>query len=122
MYLKKIFKLLSFKHRNNDIKIIKNIEEIVLETFENELIQVFINIMNNAKDALDSCEEKLLFIDAYEDKEKIIIEIKDNAGGIQKRHIHRVFRLFYNQTQISRNRNRALYGQRDINAPYEWQY
>ena len=110
----KIFKLLSFKHRNNDIKIIKNIEEIVIETFENELIQVFINILNNAKDALENSEEKLLFIDAYEDKEKIIIEIKDNAGGIQKEHIHRVFEPYFTTKHKSQGTGVGLYMVKEI--------
>ena len=110
----KIFKLLSFKHRNNDIKIIKNIEEITLNTFENELIQVFINIMNNAKDALENCEEKLLFIDAYEDKNKIIIEIKDNAGGIQKEHIHRVFEPYFTTKHKSQGTGIGLYMVKEI--------
>ena len=110
----KIFKLLSFKHRNNDIKIIKNIEEITLNTYENELIQVFINIMNNAKDALENCEEKLLFIDAYEDKNKIIIEIKDNAGGIQKEHIHRVFEPYFTTKHKSQGTGIGLYMVKEI--------
>ena len=97
------------KHKNSDIKIIKNIEEITLNTFENELIQVFINILNNAKDALESCEEKLLFIDAYENKDKIVIEIKDNAGGIQKENIQRVFEPYFTTKYKSNGTGIGLY-------------
>jgi two-component system, NtrC family, sensor kinase len=110
----KIFKLLSLKHKNNDIKIIKNIEEITLNTFENELIQVFINILNNAKDALENSEDKLLFIDAYEDKEKIIIEIKDNAGGIQKENIQRVFEPYFTTKHKSQGTGVGLYMVKEI--------
>ncbi len=129
----KIFKLLSFKHRNNDIKIIKNIEDIDLKTFENELIQVFINIMNNAKDALENCEEKLLFIDAYENNQKVIIEIKDNAGGIQKENIQRVFEPYFTTKHKSQGTGVGLYMVKEIltrhmngnieveNAYYEYQ-
>lgn len=111
----KIFKLLSFKHRNNDIKIIKHIEEIHINTFENELIQVFINIMNNAKDALaTNTEEKLLFIDAYENNGKVIIEIKDNAGGIQKEYMHRIFEPYFTTKHKSQGTGIGLYMVKEI--------
>lgn len=110
----KIFKLLSFKHRNSDIRIIKNLEDIKLKTFENELIQVFINIMNNAKDALQTCEEKLLFIDAYENNQKIIIEIKDNAGGISKENINRIFEPYFTTKHKSQGTGIGLYMVKEI--------
>jgi signal transduction histidine kinase len=110
----KIFKLLSFKSKTNDIKIIKNIEEIAFNTFENELIQVFINILNNARDALEHTENKLLFIDAYEDNKKIIIEIKDNAGGINKEYIHRVFEPYFTTKHKAQGTGIGLYMVKEI--------
>ncbi|MFA7083517.1 MAG: cache domain-containing protein [Arcobacteraceae bacterium] len=110
----KIFKLLSFKQKNNDINIIKNIEEIHFETFENELIQAVINIINNAKDALEHCTNKLLFIDAYEDKNQVIIEIKDSAGGISKENLQRVFEPYFTTKHKSQGTGVGLYMVKEI--------
>lgn len=110
----KIFKLLSLKSKSNDIKIIKNIEDISLNTFENELIQVFINILNNSKDALEYTENKLLFIDAYEDNQKIVVEIKDNAGGINQEYIHRVFEPYFTTKHKAQGTGIGLYMVKEI--------
>lgn len=44
------------------------------------------NILNNSKDALiEKPNPRLIFINAYKNKNKIIIKIKDNAGGIDEK-------------------------------------
>ncbi|PKL30286.1 MAG: hypothetical protein CVV45_18305, partial [Spirochaetae bacterium HGW-Spirochaetae-10] len=53
--------------------------------YENELIQVIINLLNNARDELikiDSKDEKLIFINVLKNENNVVLEIKDNAGGI----------------------------------------
>jgi len=82
---------------------IKTIQEIdqKINSFgdPNQLIQAMINILNNAKDALSvasNLREKLVFIlTVKEDDEKIIITIKDNAGGIPRNIINKVFEPYF---------------------------
>ena len=65
------------------IDVIENIENVEIETFENELIQVIMNILTNAKDVLLSKGNdfrKLIFIEIYKENDKSIFSIKDNAG------------------------------------------
>jgi signal transduction histidine kinase len=93
----KTFNIFDPKIQNGKIKIIKNIEDIELNSFKSELIQVFINIMNNSKDALDdtSFEDKFIFIDVKMDFKNVIIELKDNAGGIDEQIIGKVFEPYF---------------------------
>ncbi|NQY93806.1 MAG: response regulator [Campylobacteraceae bacterium] len=76
--------LLDSQFRSCDIKIINKIKKISLVGYENDLIQVLMNILDNARDELinKKNQEKLLFLDLIENKNTIEILIKDNAGGV----------------------------------------
>ena len=108
----KSLKLLQANYKKNTISIIKNIEDCQIITYENELIQVLINIFNNAKDELVKIEDinkRYLFIDLYKDNENIIIEIKDNAGGIKKEILDRIFEPYFTTKHKSNGTGIGLY-------------
>lgn len=89
---------------NKDIQITYKIENIQVCGYETELIQVLINILNNSKDALEFLNEneKFIFIDIFREDNKAVIEIKDNAGGIEEEIIDKVFEPYFttkHQTQ-----------------------
>lgn len=97
-----IEKTLSILHSamiNNSINIICDLkEDKSIEGYENELIQSFINIINNAKDAVKENvknDEKLIFIDTKKEDSSLIITIKDNGGGISDNIIHRIFEPYF---------------------------
>jgi signal transduction histidine kinase len=76
------------------IEIIKEYDESIEVTqFRNELTQCLLNILNNAKDALEESEiqEKLVFIETKKDNNKTKIIIKDNAGGIPDSVLPHIF-------------------------------
>jgi PAS domain S-box-containing protein len=84
----------------NNIHIIQDIQEdIKIDGYENELTQCFINIFNNAKDALkeNTAPEdiRVIFISATTTNNKAIVKIKDNAGGIAKNIIPKVFEPYF---------------------------
>ena len=91
--------LVSAQFNSQNIEIIENIENIEINSYENELIQALINILNNAKDALKSKEpkldKKLIFIDIYKSKKELVIKIKDNAGGILDENINKIFNPYF---------------------------
>ena len=67
---------------NNDITIITDLkDDMDINGYENELIQSFINIIKNAKDAikehLKNNDEKLIFINTSKEKSSLIITIKE---------------------------------------------
>ncbi|MCK5110814.1 MAG: sensor histidine kinase [Arcobacteraceae bacterium] len=84
--------LLISKFKNRSIEIIKNIDDVEISGFRNELIQVFMNILNNARDELETKDYKrLIFVDIVKQNDTVIIMIKDNAGGIPKEVLPNIF-------------------------------
>lgn len=89
-------KLSRAKYDKKDIEYIMNVEDIKLYTFENELLQVLLNIISNAKEELVKKEHsKYVFINATQDDKHVLISIRDNAGGIDKYIINRVFEPYF---------------------------
>ena len=92
------FKLTLSQFKNNNIKIIECIDDKELYGSQNELQQTLINLLKNAKEALvkkESQEKRLLFIESYIENKKIVIKIKDNAGGIPADIIDKVFDSYF---------------------------
>ena len=84
--------------KKHKITVITNInEELKIISYPNELVQCYMNIFNNAKDAFkgSSFNEKYVFIEVIEDKNNILISFKDNAGGIPKDILPRIFEPYF---------------------------
>ncbi len=86
--------------KTNQVKVIKNFNSnSTISGLKNKLIQAFLNIITNAKDAfvLNKIDEenRYIFIDLHELNGMIIIEIKDNARGINEEIITRVFEPYF---------------------------
>ena len=67
--------------------------EEYFECFENELMQVLINIIKNADDVLANNDVENPTIHITIDGRKI--EIEDNAGGIDEEHIDKIFDPYF---------------------------
>lgn len=92
----KTLKLIESRLKNKSINIIQVNRNFTFETFESELIQVFINIINNSIDAFEDIKtEKYIFINALKNEKQIEIEIKDNAGGISSNIINKIFEPYF---------------------------
>ena len=79
---------------------------------ENEFKQVLMNILNNAKDILlekNIDKKKYIFIDIYLEEKNIYIEILDNAGGIDKNIIDKVFEPYFTTKHQSIGTGIGLY-------------
>ena len=96
----------------NQINLIRNIDDKVeILSIENELIQVLMNIFSNAKDALRPIinEEKYILINVYKENNNMIIQIKDNAGGIKDDIIDKVFEPYFTTKHKSKGTGIGLY-------------
>ena len=92
----KTLNLVNSQLKNKKIEIIKKIDNFKITTFENELIQVLVNILNNSRDALvEKQEEKFIQIVTYKDSQSGYIEILDNAGGISLDVIDKIFEPYF---------------------------
>ncbi len=115
--IKKTLNLLDVQFRNKDIKIIQELEEIKLKNYENQLIQVIINLLNNAKDEFERGNinhEKLILIKCYKEDSKVIIQIQDNAGGIPQEIITRVFEPYFTTKHQSQGTGIGLFMSNEI--------
>ncbi|RLA71413.1 MAG: hypothetical protein DRG24_05540 [Epsilonproteobacteria bacterium] len=76
---------------------IKCDELLHIQTFVNELVQVLINIINNAVDALkeSGVERKKIMIETEEKNQEVLLSISDNGGGISEEMIEKVFEPYY---------------------------
>ena len=94
--INKCLSLVSGTIKSSDITIVLELDnEIEIYGYPNELIQCYMNIFNNAKDALYDKKEKFIFIKSYLKNHQAIISIKDSAGGIPKDIITKIFEPYF---------------------------
>lgn len=121
--------LISSRYKNKGILIIKEINEVELFTYENELVQSLINIFNNAIDALDERDQKKKYIffetEYFNTCDETncnimdcsqrsnggftLIKIRDNAGGIPEDKINKIFEAYFTTKHQSRGTGIGLY-------------
>jgi len=95
---KKAYKILQATLENHNISLqIFVKEEINTYGYANEFSQVILNILSNAKDVLIEREIKQPKIEIHlnKDEKNIYCEIKDNAGGINEKYIHKIFEPYF---------------------------
>jgi len=83
---------------NKQIKVIKELEsKDSFETYPNEVKQVILNLVKNAEDAL--LEHKItnpeIKIKTYTKETSYILEVSDNAGGIDETIIDKIFDPYF---------------------------
>ena len=113
----KTHKLISSQFKNNDIQLVENIECIKVFGFPNELLQVLINIIKNAKDELIKLEKgkkRVLFIQTKVENNYAYIMIKDNAGGIPKNIMPRIFEAYFTTKKDDEGTGIGLYMSKQI--------
>ena len=84
--------------KKHHIKLILDIDNnIKVNGYENELIQCFINIFNNSKDALkeNTPNNRLISISASADTDNTIIKFSDNGQGIPEDILPKIFEPYF---------------------------
>jgi two-component system, NtrC family, sensor kinase len=118
-----VFKLIGQQLVNKEIEVVLDIpEEIPLILAEhNRMEQIFLNLLGNAKDAIEDMEKRIqkedlvstlahglknwrkkIIIKAYSSQEHLILEFKDNGTGIPHTIIHKIFDPFFTTKEIGR--------------------
>ncbi|MBF0515842.1 MAG: PAS domain S-box protein [Nitrospirae bacterium] len=104
--IEEIISMFAHVFKKSDIDISLRTEQdsmMFTDGYTNEFKQVILNILNNAKDAIDSNRkidenkqgEILIHIFTDVEGDKIIVSIKDNGGGIPVNVIGRIFEPYY---------------------------
>ncbi len=75
----------------------KKSEPVVLATYANEIVQVLLNIMNNAIDELIARKVKKpkITLEIIQKIQSVFIRISDNAGGISTENIAAIFEPYF---------------------------
>ena len=87
------------------INLVINVEkDFLLKGIENEFQQVILNIINNAKEAIQEQKKtsSTISVDILEQGEQGLIIIKDDAGGIPEAILNDIFKLEYT-TKVNGN-------------------
>ena len=79
--------------------------------YMNEYIQVLISILTNAKDTLvyRKIEDAYIQIELFNMNGNIVVKISDNAGGIKKELLHRIFDPYFTTKHKSMGTGLGLY-------------
>ncbi len=86
-------------------------EEIEINSYKSELMQIILTIISNAKDAhiLNNIKNATIVISLSSIKECIFIEIEDNAGGIDEKIIDDIFDPYFTTKSSSQGTGLGLY-------------
>ena len=112
-----ILRLMGAQLKGHDIRVVKKIQKgLSCHIYKKELEHVLINLLANAKDALDttSRDDKKIIIEAYEENGKYIIEVSDNAGGIKSDIIDRIFEPYFTTKEEGKGTGLGLYMSKKI--------
>jgi len=87
----------SYLFDQNKITLIQNFDDsIEIITLPNSLQQSLLNILINSIEALEkTTTNKFIFVDLYLKDDLITITIKDNAGGMEQKNLHKVFEPYF---------------------------
>ena len=84
---------------------VKSTDRFTVETLPSELKQVLLNLIANAKDAINNIDkpndyQKKLTVNINTFEDKIIIEVCDNAGGMDDTLIKRAFEPYFTTKEM----------------------
>jgi PAS domain S-box-containing protein len=91
-------KLMEKSFENNNITIEKVFFSTNnIETFPREILQILLNILKNAKEVLveNNIKNKTIKIYLSEDDTYLYIDIEDNAGGVKKENLTKIFQPYF---------------------------
>ena len=108
-----ILDLMEESLRLNHIRVKADLShDIIVLGYENEFSQVISNIVNNARDALEECDQsqKWITVTAEKTGDRIEIKISNNGNPISTEVMGKMFTsVFYYENFRKRNRNRPVY-------------
>jgi PAS domain S-box-containing protein len=110
--LNKLLKFTKETMREADIKIKTNLQQdCYVYAYENEFSQVVMNILLNARDIFQErqIDKREIIINVYKKSTEIVIEIVDNAGGIEPDILDRIFDPYFSTKKTGQDTGLGLY-------------
>ena len=110
--LYKNLSILENSFKLSKINVVLNLNaDFNIKNYANDLTQVFMNIVNNSKDALElnKIKDKYIFISTEIKDGELIIKIKDNAEGISPNILEKIFEPYFTTKHESQGTGLGLY-------------
>ena len=106
------YKIIRASIKANDIECYEELlSSVPKEVFSNELMQVILNLLKNASDALVSSDvqDPKIFIKTYDTRTSTIIEIEDNGEGITQEIREKIFNPYFSTKDEKNGTGLGLY-------------
>jgi len=86
-------------------------DDIEINSYKNELMQVLLNIFNNSKDAIveNKIKNPVVTVTTVQSETEVVITIQDNAGGIDPDILERIFEPYFTTKFQSHGTGIGLY-------------
>ena len=110
--IEKVLNILDNNFKMHEIILIENVDRNnTIKTYENELKQVILNILNNSKDALKNItnSKRYIQINTLNSDNITYLEFIDNGGGIPKDILNRVFEPYFTTKHKTQGTGLGLY-------------
>ena len=112
-YLHKTINIIQASYKDNNIEIIDNYSSIKAYSngYPNEITQVFLNILNNARDILieKNVDNKKVLIEYDFNDDLYCISFTDNAGGVPEHIMPKIFDPYFTTKHKSQGTGIGLY-------------
>jgi signal transduction histidine kinase len=92
--VQKVYDIMANSFNRHQVKAFIDMDdELICHGVANELQQVLLSLISNAKDALDSRvqTDKVIKVEASKINNSIIIKVKDNADGVKEEFLEKIF-------------------------------
>jgi len=111
--IEKVVSLVELSFNSSDIQIKKSFSQefLSIKGYENEFSQALLNIINNSKDAIleSNTKDGNIEIKLFKEENLNIIEISDNASGIEKNNQEKIFDPYFTTKEEGKGTGIGLY-------------
>jgi len=83
-------------------------KDFIIEGDADQLKQVFLNVVNNACEAMEESGNKILDIKMYYEEDHFVSEIKDTGMGVAKEDYSKVFTPFFTTKKMGKGTGLGL--------------
>lgn len=113
---KEVLSLIQTQLKSHDIKLEITNNNVSVITQKQELMHILINLLVNARDALidSSRHDKKIQIKVSKDNDTCYIKVQDNAGGVPKDIINRIFEPYFTTKEQGKGTGLGLYMSKKI--------
>lgn len=75
---------------------------------ESEIGQIFVNLFNNAFDAIKGSESPWIAVKIEKENSKLFLHVKDSGSGVDEKHLNKIFDPFYTTKEVGQGTGLGL--------------